>query len=185
MANECYFHLKVVGKKESVKEFLKVLQAKYSYHEDCFSFDRHFYRIFKTNVEEEGVLEDSYFATVSGSCAWSVNHSMRDGKFSCYGIFGKDKANSRGTNLVLESKNLDLKVEIFSEEEGFSFQEHYLYETGVLLKEECADVTMINYDDWDSLEEINEEFKTDFKEEDFKDGFIQFGGFDDWGCFSI
>lgn len=158
MPNYCNYEMKVVGGRSNVEEFFKVLSSDYDYTDglNYSSFDRHFFRIFeayshdfsyekdennrpiantikhvKIDSNEDTIVE----AIISGYCAWSVASCMMPGGYSYYETSGRPK----GSNLILESKNLNIDIEVFSEESGMCFMEHLIIESGVVTTEECED----------------------------------------------
>lgn len=138
MANNCLYVMKVVGKKENCEKWLKKMN---DYEEE-----NHFFRIFSTEICDEG--ED--FIEISGDCAWSIETCCRAGGYS------------QGTDLLeINSRDLDLVVEIYSQECGMAFEEHYLYKKGECIVDECTD--------W---------FET-YNEETYE--FSESGGFENYG----
>lgn len=84
------------------------------------------------------------------------------------------------------TKELHIAMEAFSKEPGIWFQEHYIYEYGRCLRNECEDWTEIW---WDEVEYPKfEDFKRDIgenwgylTEDDFdEDGCYYSGGFGSW-----
>lgn len=161
MANNCYFEIKVKGKKEGL-DFIK-------------DNIRDMGRIFECGVVDkpEGFEED--ILHMYGDCAWSVQNAILDNK-----------------KLQKEIANRKLDCEIFSEESGFGFAEHYLWKDGVLWKEECEDFYEWSLDDIaeadeETKEEIFKKFedfgvtRDNYLEEANDEGWIRLGGFNyDW-----
>ena len=130
MANNCFFTMHVKGKKENVDAFFAELR----------DYERvpHFWRVFSADMlllqsEPDGTV----VAEIIGDCAWSVHCCMCDGE----GTYAKD-CPEVSTSLQKESERLSLAIEVFSEEYGVGFQEHYRYENGA---ETACEET-----DWDS-----------------------------------
>lgn len=143
MPNYCNYGMKIKGQKENVEKLVSYLKADYYYKEDgtveC-SADKHFFRIFEveeTHSENEG---DLYSSMVYGYCAWSVYSCMMQGEHTYYNRFKeKDKKEFYGTHMVEATNELDLEVEIFSEESGMGFMEHYIIDKGKVLVDDCVD----------------------------------------------
>jgi hypothetical protein len=132
----------VKGTKESVEEFIKVIQADYDYGTMAFSHDRHLFRVFEAEYDEiEELYNGIYQVIINGYCAWSVYCCMLDTSKSSYYKSLKTgyPCEFRGTTLLVESKRLHLDIEVFSEECGMGFQEHYVIKDGELCTDECVD----------------------------------------------
>ena len=129
MPNICNFDMKISGKKKDIERLYKML----NYDE---SEKYRFYRViecFYTYEEDlEGVDDNKYISTfISGECAWSVE--------TCMLIEDADKYEDL-TSIDKVSKELDLLIEIVSEERGFNFTEHYVIDNGEILVNECNDL---------------------------------------------
>lgn len=162
MANECLFEMRVKGKRDSVLRVIECLKTDYNYCEGKPKH-QHFFRIFNVYDEENIVNNGDGTFTVNlwGYCAWSVRSCMLEGVSTYY----NDCKNSypddifMGTNLVEQSK--DCEIEVFSEEEGMGFSEHYYCKNGIRMVDECIDIQEGGYDDdgnittdidWDSYD---------------------------------
>lgn len=140
--------------------------------------ENHFYRIFGADIFETGDEGNNYFVKICGNCAWSIE--------SC----GRASGYSGGKDLFeINTRDLHLSVEVYSEEPGFEFQEHYLYKDGECIVNECVDWEEIYWDraDYKTFEEFKEDFDIEegVTENDFDDeGYYHKGGFKEWD-FSI
>lgn len=138
MANVCQYLMKIVGAELQVKELVEMLQWKGKY-ENCG-----INRVYDAHVNEEGVIKEGfYYCIVDGNCAWSVLSSM---------LTKGDVSNA----IDEATKKLNLAVEIFSEECGLAFQEHFVIGKGTIFVNECVDweeVYVSDYDD-NELEEL-------------------------------
>lgn len=129
MPNICNFDMKISGKKKDIERLYKML----NYDE----FEKYrFYRViecFYTYEEDlEGVDDNEYISTfISGECAWSVGTCMLIEDAYKYEYL---------TSIDKVSKELDLLIEIVSEERGFNFTEHYVIDNGEILVNECNDL---------------------------------------------
>lgn len=146
MPNYCNYTMKVYGKKENVQSFINIMEAEYYYNENDIYVSceeqRHFFRIFDTYYDEEELKQakdnENISIMIDGTCAWSVEVCMNDGGYY-KDIRTRYKEKAKGTTLQDESKTLDLIIEVYSEEIGVGFQEHYLYDRGVKIYDECVD----------------------------------------------
>lgn len=178
MPNYCNYEMKVTGIKENVEEFINIIQADYyideNGHSDC---DRHFWRVFEAEVYNTGFQDDKYFAELYGYCAWSVYSCMCDGEYTYNG----DHPNMGGTTLEIESKRLNLTIELFSDEPGCEFAEHFLFINGDWVINDCVDFQEYDTIEFENVEEMNAEYDTDFTQEEFEaNDTIYVGGFPNW-----
>ena len=158
MANYCGYSMKVKGEKDNVILWLHKMTGK--------SEDDRLGGFYTTDVYEE---EDDCIY-ICGDCKWSVE--------SCF---------QGDADLIAElSKELDIEVEIWSEEPGWEFQEHFLYKKGICYANDCIEWHMYYWDNIDyptfkeyADEEWNGECPVD--EDDFdEDGYAYSGGFEDY-----
>ena len=183
MPNYCNYSMKVVGNKENIEEFIKVLQCNYNYRTNEFTFKRHFWRVFEAEPESIEERSDGKYETyVNGYCAWSVFSCMMDGD----GTYQNDKKKeiidsdeviiNHGTTLQAESENLGLDIEIYSTEPGIEFAEHYLYKHGEEIINEETKYSELYFDSEDEMKEYNKKQGTDYKRDEY-DGYIVIGGY--------
>lgn len=141
MANYCSYEMKIKGKKENVDKLIEYLKSDYRYENNVLvecEADKHFCRVFECHIAESGEEEYQGYEIVYGSCAWSVLSCMMSGDHTYYKDFKKCE-NNKVTCMTEATKELDLEVEIFSEEPGCCFMEHFLIDKGEILIEECVD----------------------------------------------
>lgn len=185
MPNYCNYSMCVKGTKESVEEFIKVIQADYDYGTMEFSHDRHLFRVFEAEYDEvEEVYNGIYQVIIKGYCAWSVNCCMLDtSKSSYYKSLKTDyPCEFRGTTLPIESKRLNLDIEVFSEEGGMCFQEHYVILKGDIVCDDCVDWQEYYIGEFNSKEEAERELGIEITDEEWnsEEDYIGRGGFGDW-----
>ena len=204
MANICSYCMKVTGEPDKIREFIEVIQR------DNYEEGRHFYRVFSADVMDEGTIDDGWVQII-GSCAWSVYSCMMEGnatysekEFDKYQktkqeiealkkspdlasknnyFFAKEKIEKEflASSLIRESKLLNLTIEVFSEEYGCCFEEHFVIKNGEVLVDECVEAYEIYTEDYESVEKLNEEHGTNFSEHEFKEEMCLIkGGFGDW-----
>jgi hypothetical protein len=185
MSNPCFYSMKVKGTKEDVEEFIKVIKADYNYDTMEFSFDRHLQRVFSAEEEDIEVIDSNTCSVfISGECAWSVVVCMLD---DGYYVDMKARLGNkfRGTTLEIESERLNLDIEVFSEECGCCFQEHYVILHGVVEVEECVEWHEYFLDEYESKEEAEDELEIEITDAEWEEReMITRGGFGDWD-FSI
>jgi hypothetical protein len=160
--------MKVVGTKANINKFIKVIQADYSYNEMKFSYERHMFRVFEAEYDEIEKRSDGKFETIiNGYCAWSVASCMLRGGY--YNDVKKGYPDDfRGTTLDIESKILHLDIEVFSEESGCCFMEHYLIRNGKIEIDDCVDFYEYYTDEYETAEEMNEDLGTNITQEEFE-----------------
>lgn len=160
MPNYCDFEMKIKGSKKAIERVIKCLNADYDYGEGKPSH-KHFFRVFQA---DKGDLRDNkdgtYTQYVFGYCAWSVSSCMCSGSFTYYDELKKDYPDTfMGTTLAEQSE--DCTIEVFSEELGMGFSEHYIFKNGECLCSDEREITSGGYDendkptkdiDWDTYE---------------------------------
>ena len=161
MPNYCDYEMKVIGKKEDIQRLLNCLQADYNYRAGKPEH-KHFFRVFE--AEEAGTAKDNgngtYTQYIYGYCAWSVWSCMMEGRSTYYSDckehYGED---FMGTTLVEQSQGLT--IEVFSEEPGMEFSEHYIFKNGECVCNEETKIAQGGYTksgkptkriDWDTYE---------------------------------
>lgn len=182
MANNCFYQMQIQGKEEGVDEFIKIIQADYNYNEEnkCVP-ERHLWRVFEACVDDEYINDGIKTVMISGDCAWSVYSCMCDG--AC--TYQSQNPDRNGTTLKAESERLNLAIEVYSEECGCAFMEHFVFVNGEQLVDKCVDWHEYPAYDYESVEELNEDYGTDFTQEEFEGNeYLQDGGmewvFGDW-----
>ena len=173
MANNCVYNLKVIGDtKKSVEEFIQMMT--YSHPSG-----RYFARFFSADPEPIEENNGRYSTKVFGDCAWSVYSCMCDGPSTYY----RDLPGGELTCLQIETRRLGLTVEVFSEEPGIGFAEHYIFHKGKWLVNEERDFHEYWLDDdFDSIDDFMKEYELDLSPEQIEfleeNGYVQIGGFD-------
>lgn len=169
MANNCYYILLAVSKnKESLERLHKIMNYK---DEEYF-----IYRCFEAT--ESSISEEDGFYTIeiSGDCAWSCfkwfesvekPDELLTRTVDPQGLHSCDPAHYISLDLLC--KKLEIGIELYSEESGCCFQEHYhVNHKGEILCDDCVEWHEIwEDDDGEPLDEPYSE-----------------GGFPDWGYFS-
>lgn len=121
MANNCWYQMRIAGKKESVDQFIAMLSGKAPIRLG---------RVFSVYTDEPFTPYPGNkgigYADISGDCAWSIRESMLPGS-------------NPSVTLATEAKRLGLAVEAYSSEPGNQFQEHVLINKGDILTFDCVD----------------------------------------------
>ena len=208
MPNYCDFKMKVIGYPKNVGEFLQIIKQNYNYYDKDFVRNPklHLYRVFSTDVDNFKMISDILCELyLTGYCAWSVYSCMLEGVSTYYddNLLNRDinsVANkykmpigtinyiNAGTSLLRECKRLNLIIEVFSDEPGMGFQEHYYVNNfGKLVTDEEKQTTCYWLDDYDSWEDFikeNSEFKDNKDVKELFDackfegvGWFYYGGF--------
>lgn len=187
MPNYCNYIMQVQGKKENVEEFVKIIKADYDYDTLEFSADRHMFRIFEADIIEDDSNEQGIRRTIiDGYCAWSVLSCMTDDSVSYYADLKKSEGeNFRGTTLQKESEKLGLAIQVYSEETGCGFQEHFVYINGEEIENDSVEYSENYMTEQDELDEYNKKHGTSYtlKELDEHDNMFPEGGYENYGEF--
>lgn len=162
MPNICNCTMYVIGTSENVAELVKRLKAGYNYGDENFEFtSKHFFRIFDVySIDEYENYAGNVLYAISFECAWSVYSCMFEGHATYYSDLGKRYSDRfHGTNICETCKELQLQVEIWSEEPGMSFEEHYVIDTsGNIVIDECISVEYydVGYESYEDYLKDNE-----------------------------
>ena len=167
MANSCYYLMKIKGNKNDVDTFIRAMNYEGEYKNNGVG------RVYECDQFDEGGTDSNYYAICDGTCAWSVITAMRN----------KEHEN----NLESISEKLNLGIEVYSEELGFGFQEHFCVINGIVKCDECNDYTEIDVDDIESMDDLFEDkiliengVTKDNYQNYIEDGYLRFGGFKTW-----
>lgn len=146
MPNYCDYEMKIVGTKKAINRVIECLKADYNYGVEKPSH-KHFFRVFDCWGDDEDFVEERnglFSKIVFGDCAWSCSSCMLSGNYSYYQDVKKsNKDTFMGTDLAEQSK--DCTIEVFSEETGMGFSEHYLFKNGKCLIDDTCDIEQGGY----------------------------------------
>lgn len=166
MANNCWYQMRIAGKKESVDQFIAMLSGK---------TPTRLGRVFSVYMDEPFTPYPSNkgigYADISGDCVWSIKESMLPGY-------------NPSITLATEAKRLGLVVEAYSSEPGNQFQEHVLINKGDILTFDCVDYHEYYFEDMSErhLAELCQEqglTREELFSETAVDGVLTVGGFGD------
>lgn len=179
MANICSYLMQVQGSEKNVKEFITIITANYSF-EDTDPI--HLHKVDVDSVDCSYDINGNYTATICGSCAWSVKCCMVD---YAYEKNKNDHTMNTLTHLQRESERLDLFIEVYSEEVGLEFQEHYKFYNGRELEADCIYYSEFLLEDYETYADADNEIKLVATEEQFNDAkadddWLRVGGYGDW-----
>ena len=166
MANYCYYTMMATGEEENIDTLIKMLKWEGMFKDNGLG---RIYEVCEMNRKE--IADGLVSVTLTGDCAWSVLTAMRD--VDNIKLF---------RSIEDASRQLDLIIEIFSEESGFGFQEHLLIVKGEVIVDDSVDYEEHYVEEFDTIEQYNEEFETDFTEDMIVDGYIYIGGYGDDYC---
>ena len=192
MPNECSYQMKVEGLPENVDKFIKLLNMDY----DSETKEKHFWRVFQADVYEAYINknENTKIAIIIGDCAWSVHTCMRSGEGTynnsrdlqglkprnIFGEYYTDTIHPYGTTLQEQSKLLDLYIEVYSMEPGCCFQEHYIYNRGEELCDECIPYYEWYVENQEDIDNFNKEVGLNYTFDNVEDNYIIYGGYEEW-----
>ena len=145
MANTCLYTIKAVSKNEdAIKRLIQIMNYK----------DPEYFIYRCRSVYDNGIYKDGdyYVADLNGDVAWSCNRwfATQENKDELVVIKYDDDFNpTYGTahyiSLDLLCKKLGVAIELYSEESGCCFQEHYqVNANGEIVCSECVEWT----EDW-------------------------------------
>lgn len=151
MPNYCDYDMKIRGSKKAINRVLNCLQADYDYDKGRPAH-KHFFRVFDATLSEHThirkVGDNVYEAYVFGYCAWSVWSCMCSGDSTYYSSVKKDYPSTfMGTTLLEQSR--DCEIEVFSEEPGIGFSEHYIFKNGHCYCDDTCKIECAGYDEND------------------------------------
>lgn len=146
MPNYCDYEMRIKGSKKAIERVLACLNADYNYGEGKPAH-KHFFRVFQAEkpyeIEDNG--DGTYTQQVYGYCAWSVSSCMLEGPFTYFSQVKKDYPDIfMGTTLLEQSK--DCEIEVFSEEPGMGFSEHYIFKNGECICDDTQEIESGGYD---------------------------------------
>ena len=148
MANNCFYTIKAVSKdKNALERLIKIMN-----YEDN---EYYIYRCFSAYKDDEYDKNDLYVIMISGDCAWSCVKW-----FDNQEVFtDKDENNAHYVTLDILCEKLKIGIELFSEEPGVGFQEHYVVHSNgnKVVDEEAEWIQKFFDEDGEELDEPIEE----------------------------
>lgn len=147
MPNYCEYQMRIKGSQKAINRVVACLQTDYDYSIGKPAH-KHFFRVFDCYDEDgfEDNKDGTFTKFVWGFCAWSVSSCMLKGQYSYYDECKEDYGkNFMGTTLDEQSK--DCTIEVFSEEPGMGFSEHYIFQNGICELDDTCEIEGAGYDD--------------------------------------
>ena len=173
MANMCNFVMRVRGKRENIEKFYNSMNQQGN--------------IYMGRGAEASIdYGDDDVAEIVGWCKWSVVSALIDNAISMRTEpnkwhFFEDISEVEFITLIEACQKWDLDMEVYSEEPGCCFQEHFLVINGELVDEDCVDWYEYCIDDYDTKEDAERELGIEITDEEWRnDAFVGRGGFESW-----
>ena len=177
MANICSFSMFVRGEVENIKSF---------YNAMCQNGNIYMGRGAEAEIN---IDEEDKSAHIDGWCKWSVQSAMVDNAISMrsnpnmwYWGEGVDATKLEFITLFEACEKWNIDMEVYSEECGCCFQEHYVVVNGDLICDECVEWNEYCLDDYSSKEDAEDDWGIEITDEEWNSGecYISRGGFESW-----
>lgn len=173
MANLCDFVMHVRGKRENIEKFYDALTQKG--------------KIYMGRGAEADIFLDDDIAEIKGWCKWSVVSALIDNAISMRTepnrwSFDEDVNELEFITLIEACQKWNVDMEVYSEEPGCCFQEHFMVIDGELVIDECVEWNEYCIDDFETKEEAEAELGIEITDEEWDSGeaFISRDGFGEW-----
>lgn len=173
MANICDFQMCVRGNCSNIEKFYDAM---------CQKGNIYMGRGASAEIEFES--EDR--AMITGWCKWSIQSALIDNAESMRSNperwwWGEGEKPSEFITLWEACKKWNLDMEVYSEESGCCFQEHYVCIEGDIICDECVEWYEYCIDDYETKEEAEAELDIEITDEEWSsEAFISRGGFENW-----
>lgn len=184
MPNYCGYQMRIQGNTDDVEKVIETLHAHYDYGNMTFDTDKHLFRVFSADIMDDETVNGVRDVIINGDCAWSVFSCMMEGDGTYYSSFKDTYVQFRGTTLVQLSKKYSVMIEVYGEESGCEFQEHYLIHNGELLIDDTVRYIELYKEyleeDETTLEEVLAESGMTMDDVVDEDDYYRIGGFKSW-----
>ena len=173
MANLCSLLMKVRGNKEDIIQFHKALNQ-----EGKIWMGR--------GAETDLVFEEDGAAFMQGTCKWSVISALVDNAISMRNepnlwAFSDEDKDLEFITLFEACKKWNLIMEVYSEESGCEFQEHFICDKGDVICEECVEWHEYDISEYVTKTAAEDELDIEITDEEWeREDWIHRGGFGDW-----
>ena len=174
MANICSFSMMVRGEHENIEKFYNAMSQNGNIY-------------MGRGAEAEIKYNDENCAQIDGWCKWSVQSAMIDNAISMrtepniWAFSTREKEELEFITLLEATERWNLVMEVYSEEPGCEFQEHYVFDNGTILCDECVEYHEYWICEYDTKEEAEEELGITITDDEWKyEDVIKDGGFDVW-----
>ena len=178
MANLCSFLMKVRGNKDDIDKFCKAIQQ-----EGNIWMGR--------GAEIDIKFEEEDLARLTGWCKWSIQSALIDNAISMrtdpdrwhFGS-GRDASDLEFITLYEACERWNLVMEVYAEECGCQFQEHFICDKGDDICNDCVDWEEYFVEDYETKEEAEEDLEITITNEEWATGLAEGrfarGGFENW-----
>ena len=175
MANLCSFSMCVNGTHDNIEKFYNAMSQ---------NGNMYMGRGAEADIKYE---DEECKAFIDGWCKWSIQSALVDNAISMrtepniwYWGDGVDVSTLEFITLWEACERWNLEIEVYSEEPGCCFQEHYMYVDGEMSCD-CVEQNEYCLDDYKSKEEAEQDLSINITDEEWNDGgFINRGGFGEW-----
>jgi hypothetical protein len=139
-----------------------------------------------TGAEAEIEFESEDRAFITGWCKWSIQSALIDNAESMRANpdrwwWGDEGKPSEFITLWEACKKWNLDMEVYSEESGCCFQEHFVSIEGDVVCQECVEWNEYSIEDYETKEEAEVDLGIEITDQEWEhDYFISRGGFDNW-----
>lgn len=174
MANVCSFLMKIKGNRDDMVDFYMALNQKG--------------KIWMGRGANTDFASDGETALMSGTCKWSVLSALVDCAVSMRNEPDKwyhdpDSGGIEYITLWEACRRWNITMEVYSEECGCQFQEHFRCDKGDIIYTECVGWEEYDIYDYETKEEAEEDLEVKFTDEEWanaEDYRITRGGFENW-----
>lgn len=173
----CDFSMCVNGKRSDIEKFYNAMSQKGNVY-------------MGRGADAEIRYEDEENkAFIDGWCKWSIQSALIDNAISMrkepdkwYWGDSVDTSKIEFVTLFEACKKWNIDMEVYSEECGCCFQEHFVVVNGDVIVDECVDYEEYCIDDYNSKEDAERELGIEITDEEWTSGdtFIGRGGFENW-----
>lgn len=175
MANICSFSMLVKGKHEDIEKFYNAMSQNGNIY-------------MGRGAEAEIDYDDAEGrAQIDGWCKWSVQSAMIDNAISMrnepniWAFSQREKEELEFITLLEATKKWNLVMEVYSEEPGCEFQEHYIFDNGTILCDESVEYHEYWICEYDAKEKAEEALGIEITDAQWKyEDCISEGGFEVW-----
>lgn len=173
MANICSFSMYVKGNRDDIEKFYNAMSQNGT--------------IYMGRGADAEIKYDDDEAFIDGWCKWSIQSAMIDNAISMrtnpdmWHFGNTDVGTLEFITLVEASKRWNLVIEVYSEEPGCCFQEHYIITNGRFVCNECVEFNEYFLYDYETKEEAEKDLGIKITDSEWEEReTITRGGFESW-----
>lgn len=176
MANICSFSMFVRGEVDNIISFYNAMQQNGSIY------------MGRGADAEINIDEEDKSAHIDGWCKWSIQsalidnaESMRTNPDKWYWGDDVDPSKLEFITLWEACKKWNIDMEVYSEESGCEFQEHYMYVNGDIVCEDCVEWNEYFLDEYTTKEDAEADLGIVITDEEWEQhDIVSRGGFESW-----